>query len=347
MKKKILFASTSLIPISISPIFLVISCSNAIQDQANQYYKAIFNQSQKTDLGKNTAYPQSVYDAQSLLDNLIEDNEIKNVPSNFELYLNEFDYSANGILSLKVNLVDKSSKQIIEPTSNPNEDFFTNRITIRGFKHFAKDEIDKLEAEYEKFNQSELTFNQKGIEKILDYHLDLTPHINFDNLSSENNITKLLNNFNNNSGDYQIAKIVTNNDPIILDENQSELTFNFGILLAKKNEPTKILNAKNNQLKSFKVPYKPFFKNQLEASMFSWADKKPSEIKSSINIDWIFNNKAKLFTNDSQQLLLQKSWFSDLVVNPLDDKGSIGITVKFGRNDTKETLNQVIISFKK
>lgn len=347
MKKKILFVSTSLIPISISPIFLVISCSNAIQDQANKYYKSIFNQSQKTDLGKNTAYPQSVYDAQSLLDNLIDDNEIKNVPGNFELFLNEFDYSANGILSLKVNLVEKSTKKIIEPTFNSNEDFFTNRITIRGFKHFPKEEIDKLEAEYEKFNNSQLTFNKKGIEKILDYHLDLMPHIDFDDLNNENNITKLLNNFSNTSNDYQVAKIVTNADPIILDETRTELTFNFGILLAKKSEPTKILNAKNNKLKSFKVPYKPFFKNQLEARMFNWADKKPSEIKSSIDMEWIFNNKAKLFTNDSQQLLLEKSWFSDLVVNPLEDKGSIGITIKFGKNDTKETLNQVIIGFKK
>ena len=351
MKKKISLISYSLIPVAFSPLLVVVSCSDASQNQANQYYRLVYNESLETKVGKSDIYAQSVYDAESFLNSISDDSEIKKIPNNFELVVSEFNYLDDGRLDLKINLKEKNSNRILEPKWDRKEDFFTNSISVKGFKNFSHEEKTKLEDEYQKINDANLVFNKTGVETILKWNQNLNEHINFDNLNDSKNITKMFENFGTkvtNNTEYQINKIVTEGEPIQLDEKRSELTFKFKFLLSKKSEATKILNAVNNDFKVFTVPYKIRFSNQLHARDFDeFKDKRANEVLTLINSDWIFKNKEKLFTQDSQQLIKEKSWITDVKVKQIGTDNAISIDLKFGINSEKQELNQVIIGFKK
>lgn len=351
MKKKISLISYSLIPVAFSPLLVVISCSDAAQNEANQYYRLVYNESLETKVGKSDIYAQSVYDAESFLNSISDDSEIKKIPNNFELVVSEFNYLDDGRLDLKINLKEKNSNRILEPKWDRKEDFFTNSISVKGFKNFSHEEKTKLEDEYQKINDANLVFNKTGVETILKWNQNLNEHINFDNLNDSKNITKMFENFGTkatNNSEYQINKIVTEGEPIQLDEKRSELTFKFKFLLSKKNDATKILNAVNNDFKVFTVPYKIRFSNQLHARDFDeFKDKKANEVLSTVNQSWIFTNKEKLFTQDSQQLIKDQSWITDVKVKQIGTDNAISIDLKFGINSEKQELNQVIIGFKK
>lgn len=248
MKKKLLTTltlSTSLL----FPTVVAVSCSNnQQQNEANKIYKEIYDSFQKDNkYGNNTYYANSIYDLNSFND-YTNSNPVRNIQSkSLEISISNLDYSKAGYGELQFDLVlrDKSSKKAIlpSPPSNATSDkYFSNSLTISGFKRISSDLLNEVKNVYHSLKETvnRFDFNEKGVQWINDNFQNIEENIDFNNPLSDNYFEKFINvpTIINERG-FKIFKFVTNilNKKPINRKNESELIFNFWIILSNKNEP--------------------------------------------------------------------------------------------------------------
>ena len=354
MKKRLIWSLS--LPVAIgAPAALVLSCSN-IQNEANEIYKRIYKESLEQTVGRSDVYANQIYDAKSLIAGVQPTSQLAKISSNFYVELDKINYqpSINGQLRLRVNLIEKATNNLISPQwDRDREPFFDNEIDIKGFKPITTDLQSRLDAEYEKLRAKPPTFNETGVKLILENPEKAEELINFDDSNSSNYIEKLLDPIlgtqKQNNGQFQVGQFLTEptkRKPVLVDKTAKQIKFNFSILLAEKTNPQAVLATNKAFNQELTLSYQVNFQHQLRAKDF-FENKTVDEALKEIGNNpqtWLWNNKVKLFDTNSQALLLNQSWITNVKTRALDN--SLIIEAEFGPTSQKQFLSAVMIGFK-
>lgn len=247
-KSKLLGLLTSSILIA-TPTYFIVSCSsNQQQDEANKIYKEIYDHFENENkYGDSSYYANSIYDLETFR-NLTIANPIKNIQStNLEFSIANLDYAKveQGELQFTLILRDKKSKKAVLPSLKSNaskDEYFTNNLTISGFKKISSDLLNEAKNVYESLKQPSNRFdlNEKGKEWIQSNFQNIEENIDFNDSSKQSYFGNFINipNIIDEKG-FKIFKFITNilNKNPINQVNENELVFSFWVLLSKKSEP--------------------------------------------------------------------------------------------------------------
>ena len=348
----------AVISAALLPLAVVVSCSNSLQNEGNQIYKRIYQESQtRDDVGRADAYINNVYDWQTLLDSTSPNSALHTIPSKFEVFLSDLRYVSPTELELKLNLRPPGANRVLKPQWDGKGDFFTNTIRIRGFRTneaFAA----SLATTYQKLATHPLTFNEEGIRRILNYNQNINAHISFGaDLAAPDHISQLLVLPADSAAQFELARVVPTNlaEPIERDTQQQLLNFSFKILLKPKGSSDAAVDAPTNLIRQFSISYNVNFYHQLEAATFGLATTTVAEairqIEAKGTSQWVWDNRAKLFNRTSQPLLARPDWISDVEIEPLSaaaDVNTLALRLKFGPEATdRQSLSTIIIGFAK